>query len=111
MVVVVTPLAGTWPERLWEVLAPFLTTAGRRCNDYWKLRDYYAMAEDARQNFFVRRAFLHEGFEQPAVAALIRLCLDADCDFVDLDHPQIQALLTKADRVREILESAGAPAE
>jgi hypothetical protein len=98
-------------QRLLDVLASILVIAGERSADFWKVRDYYALARDTRQNYFLRRVLLHEAVNQPTVTKLLRLCLDDAVDFVDLGHPQIEAFVERANLIRGVLESAAAPAE
>lgn len=98
-------------DRLNEILGEFMPLARGVSQDYWVLRDYYAVTQDRHQNFFVRRILHHEGLEQPIITAMLRRCLDEGKDFVDLGDSRIDEVIKRAERIAEILEGPGRPAE
>jgi len=85
---------------------------GRKFSDeYYKVLNYYSLANYPLNNFTFRKVLFHEGVGGNELLALLKTCLSDGKSLSAIDDKHIQDALGKAKTVREILDSEKTIAE
>ncbi len=90
---------------LFEMVAEYKEEPKKFSEDYYKLLTYYSLARHPENNFTFRKVFYYEGTATTDISVLINECLTSSKQFFELAHESVQLILSKCQKVKEIIES------
>ena len=92
-------------ERLNKMLSNYSSLTVKPGVDYWKLRDYFYVADHPSQNYSVRKLLAHENIGHDKITSLIKQALGEKKDFQDLNNDLVKDLIKKAKDIKTIIIS------
>ncbi|MBI4090732.1 MAG: UvrD-helicase domain-containing protein [Candidatus Komeilibacteria bacterium] len=92
-------------DELFKLIAPYRVERREFCDDYYKVLNYYSLANYPANNFTFRKVLHYEKGGKDEFLALLKTCTSERKPFSTVDDKNIQAALEKAKHVRDILES------
>ena len=92
-------------EELLDLIKPYLQERREFSDDYYKVLNYYSLANYPTNNFTFRKVLHYEKIGQVEVLSLLRTCLAESKPLSALDTETIKSLMGKAASVRDIVDS------
>ena len=92
-------------DELFKLVALYREEGRKFSDEYYKVLSYYSLANYPSNNFTFRKALYYEGIRGNAILSLLRECLASSKSFSALGHEHIKDALTKATKVRDIVDS------
>lgn len=92
-------------DELLEVVRPYAREHKEFSEEYYKVLNYYSLANYPTNNFTFRKVLYFEKVPEGDLGKLLTACIDAGKPFSEIDDKHTKNALAKASRVREILES------
>ena len=102
---------GQSKEKIKSIAAEYRPEERSFSEDYYQVLNYYALANNARNNFTFRKVLYYQGISEERVHELIISALENGENFCDLEEPEIRDALNKCNEIKIILESENAVAE
>jgi len=97
--------------QLQTLLHPYKRSDSTEPSDYVRVLEYYEVAKSPHGNFAVRKLLHYHGTKPSEMHELLVAALDSGKDLCDLNAERITAAFAIAEKVRNILDSTGAPKE
>jgi superfamily I DNA/RNA helicase len=92
-------------DELHKLVQSYRTTQITFSEDYFTALNYYSLANYPANNFTFRKVLYYEGFRGDELLSLLSRCLDDGRSLSALDDERIRTALSKALKVRDILDS------
>jgi superfamily I DNA/RNA helicase len=92
-------------DELFNLVALYRNEARKFSDEYYKVLNYYSLANYPSNNFTFRKVLYYEGIRGNELLALLRQCLASGKSFSALDNEHVKDALAKAANVRDILDS------
>lgn len=90
---------------LFTAIAEFQQETKKFSEDYYKLLNYYSLANYPQNNFIFRKVLNYEGVSDADVSDLIKKCLATAVNFKDLSETIISSILERCSRIKAIVQS------
>ena len=74
--------------------------------DYYRLLNYYALANNPDNNFTFRKVLYYEGLSTAQVHVYIEEAIQQGLNFSDLEHSELKEILAKCVAVKESIEAS-----
>jgi superfamily I DNA/RNA helicase len=92
-------------DELFDLIARYRDEGRKFSDEYYKVLNYYSLANYPLNNFTFRKVLFHERVRGNELLALLKACLFEGKSLSAIDDKHIQGALVKAKTVREILDS------
>jgi UvrD-like helicase C-terminal domain len=92
-------------DELLALVEPYRDERRSFSDDYYKVLNYYSLANYQSNNFTFRKVLHYEGIGEETLLSLLRTCLSENQPFCAVDDDNIKSALAKAKSVKNILES------
>jgi superfamily I DNA/RNA helicase len=92
-------------DELFNIVAPYRDGGRKFSDEYYKILNYYSLANYPSNNFTFRKVLYYEGVRGDEVAALVKICLSEGKSLSAIDDKHVTAAIAKAENVRDILET------
>jgi superfamily I DNA/RNA helicase len=92
-------------DELFNSVAPYRDEGRKFSDEYYKILNYYSLANYPSNNFTFRKVLYYEGVRGDEVVALVKICLSQGKSFFAIDNKHVAAAIAKAEDVRDILEA------
>jgi superfamily I DNA/RNA helicase len=92
-------------DELFNLIARYRDEGRKFSDEYYKVLNYYSLANYPLNNFTFRKVLAHEGVRGSELLALLTTCFSEGKSLSAIDDNHIKDALTKAKTVREILDS------
>jgi superfamily I DNA/RNA helicase len=90
---------------LMELLKPFAEQDAEFSEDYYKVLNYYSLANFPRNNFTFRKVLYYEGISDKELLSLLEKCIAGKHPLCSIDVSSIKDAANKAALVRDIVDS------
>jgi superfamily I DNA/RNA helicase len=91
-------------DELLTLVEPYRKERRSFSDDYYKVLNYYSLANYQSNNFTFRKVLHYEGIGEEALLYLLDTCLSESKQFCVVDDDNIKSALAKAKSVKDILE-------
>jgi superfamily I DNA/RNA helicase len=92
-------------EQLFDLVKPYSEQRNQFSEDYYKVLNYYSLANYPANNFTFRKVLHYEEIGEKELLSLLKTCIAGHKAFSTIDADAIRNALAKANAVREIIES------
>ncbi|MFA6077321.1 MAG: UvrD-helicase domain-containing protein [Candidatus Paceibacterota bacterium] len=100
--------AGHANQELFKLIAEFQQETKKFSEDYYKVLNYYSLANHPENNFIFRKVLSYEQVPDMNVVELIRKCLMAGVNFYNLEETEtiLSSALIRCQKIKAIIESS-----
>jgi superfamily I DNA/RNA helicase len=92
-------------EQLFDLIRPYSVQRNEFSEDYYKVLNYYSLANYPSNNFTFRKVLHYEKIGEKELLSLLKACVAGHKAFSTIDVDAVRNALAKAKGVREIIES------
>ncbi len=92
-------------KELFDTVANFQQKSKKFSDDYYKILNYYSLANYPENNFTFRKVLGYEHISDVVVIELVKKCLAASQNFKDIIEASIADTLARCKNIKDIIES------
>ncbi len=92
-------------DELFKLIAAYGTETRKFSDEYYKVLNYYSLANYPTNNFTFRKVLYHEAVRRDDLLTLLTLCFSEGKPLSAIDDKHIKNAIDKAEKVRDILDS------
>ena len=92
-------------EELHKLVDEWSDPAVSHSPDYWKVANFYAVAQNASDNFALRKVLDYEGLSVPAAHELLVQALDTKTALADVESDAVAAAIEKCQGIAAIIDA------
>lgn len=92
-------------EQLFDLIKPYSVQRNELSEDYYKVLNYYSLANYPSNNFTFRKVLHYELVDEKELLSLLKACMAGHKAFCTIDVVAVRNALAKANAVREVIES------
>lgn len=98
-------IAARWRNELFKLVAAYGGKTRKFSDEYYKVVNYYSLANYPTNNFTFRKVLYHEGVQGDDLLTLLTRCFSEGKPLNAIDDRHIKNAIDKAQKIRAILES------
>lgn len=92
-------------EELDRIIAPYKPEKRSLSDDYYKVLNYYSLANKPLNNFTFRKILYYEALDDEEVHKLIESAIEADQNLCNLEFEIVHTILAKCKTIKSIIDS------
>jgi len=93
-------------KKLFDLVKEFHPEEKKLSDDYYKLLDYYSLANHPNDNYIFRKVLAHEQVIDEDVIIFIKKCLFSNKNICDINERIIVSILERCQRIKHFIESS-----
>lgn len=97
---------GKCKEEIHEFIAEYKVDTKEFSEDFYRILDYYSLANYPQDNFLFRKVFHHEKYANKQVHELIIKAIQSEMNFCDIGNKNVKHMLDKCENIKKILEDS-----
>ncbi len=92
-------------QELFKMVAEFQAELKKFSHDYYKLLNYYSLANHPENNFTFRKVLFYEGIIDSDVVEMAKECINSGHNFYQLTSSITSKALEKCKKIKQVIES------
>lgn len=96
---------GKSKENIYQVVSDYQTENRAFSEDYYKILNYYSLANNHYNNFIFRKVLFYEGITDERVHALISTAMNNGKSFCELEIEEVKRILKKCNDIKDIIDA------
>jgi superfamily I DNA/RNA helicase len=96
---------GKKKDKLFQIISPYQTESRTFSEDYYKILNYYSLANNTKNNFIFRKVLFYEGVSHKDVYGFIIKAIQNDSNFCETNLEKIREILEKCNCVQTIIDT------
>ena len=92
-------------DKLFQIIFPYQTESRTFSEDYYKILNYYSLANNTKNNFIFRKVLFYERLSHKEVYGFIIKAIQNDNNFCDINLEMIREILEKCICVKKIIDT------
>ncbi len=96
---------GKKKDKLFQIISPYQTEGRTFSEDYYKILNYYSLANNTKNNFIFRKVLFYEGVSHKEVYGFIIKAIQNDSNFCETNLEEIREILEKCNCVKTIIDT------